>query len=311
MGVMPDTILTPDVRQTEQNAKKYKLYLSHYLWLQKQADIQIGKVIDALDRNPKVRDNTIIIFTSDHGDFIGSHGMRGKDCAVYDEALKVPFYVVDYTGTLIHPKERGTTRSQLGCSIDIFPTMLAMAASGEDKSRITRKYDFLPGTDLTPNISDPTHPTRDRVLFTNDSSEELGTGQSSSIATNAPTHILCLIDEKYKAAVYNYWQIDIDPDPENLVPDRAVTIARENTELELYHRVVHSLPEEKWETENLAGKYKEKMENYKSRLYHLAAHEIRRELPIIGGVDLQKVSFAAKVLYVQKLVELLKKGDTP
>ena len=84
-GNMPNTI------QTDEDANKYKIYMSHYLWLQQQVDRHIGTVLDALDRNPKVRDNSIIIFTSDHGDFIGSHGMRGKDCAAYDEALKVPF----------------------------------------------------------------------------------------------------------------------------------------------------------------------------------------------------------------------------
>ncbi len=308
MGHMPDTILT------DQDAKDYRFYSSHYLWLQKQVDRHIGKVIAALDRNPEVRDNTIIIFTSDHGDFIGSHGMRAKDCAVYDEVLKVPFYVVDYTGKLIHHKERGKTRSQFGCSIDIFPTMLAMAASGEDKRRIKQKYHYLPGTDLTQNISDHTQPTKDRVLFTINSGEALSTDSSlsSSIAINAPTHILCLIDEEYKAAVYDYWQMDIDPVPENLAPNRAVTIVKGNTELELYRRVVDKLPEEKWEIENLANddKYKHRMEEYKLQLYKLDKSEFRGKLPIIGGVNLQTVSEKAKDEYVKSLVDAQSK-DTP
>lgn len=308
-GVMPDKI------QTDQDATQYKLYLSHYLWLQKKVDIQIKKVLDALDGNPEVQKNTIIIFTSDHGDFIGSHGMRGKDCAVYDEALKVPFYVVDYTEKLIHPKETGKTRSQLGSSIDIFPTMLAMAASGEDKRRITQKYGFLPGTDLTPNISDPTKPTKDLVLFTYDSAEVMGNNPNlqSRIANDSPTHILCLIDEKYKAAVYNYWELDKDSHPKRLDPDKAVTIAGKNkdTEYELYRRGV-SRPEEKWEVENLANddNYKHKMKEYTSRLYKLA-DEIRDDLPTIGGVDLQSVSENAKTDYVKSLVDRQSKGATP
>jgi arylsulfatase A-like enzyme len=307
-GKMPDTI------QTDEDAKKYKLYLSHYLWLQKKVDIQIEKALDALDRNPAILANTIIIFTSDHGDYIGSHGMRGKDCAAYDEALKVPFYVVDYTCTLIPKEKRGTTRPDLGSTIDIFPTMLAMAASGEEKIRIKQKYNFLPGTDLTPNISDPTQPTQDRVLFTYDSGETLGNDSNlpSDIASESPTHILCLIDKYYKAAVYNYWQMDFDFPPKNMGPDKAVTISGENTECELYRRggdpppEVDPPPEEKGEIKNLAdyNKYfKEKMESYKLLLYQLAAEKIRGKLPPIGEMNLQKVSDLAKSLYVQSLAK--------
>jgi arylsulfatase A-like enzyme len=300
-GDMPDTILT------DQDKKKYELYLSHYLWLQKQVDGHIGKALDALDKNSKVKENTIIIFTSDHGDYVGSHGMRGKDCAVYDEALKVPFYVVDYTGTLIPEKETGTTRRKLGSTIDIFPTMLAMAASGEEKSSIKQKYGFLPGIDLTPNISDPGQPTKDRVLFTYDAAEVMGNDPSLqwNIAKHAPTHIVCLIDEEYKAAVYNYWYMDIESDPKTLSPDKAVTAPgkkpryqRYKPEYELYERVgSHS----EGETDNLANEHKEKMEEYKKQL-KLAAVEVRGELPAIGGMDLQQVSELAKSLYVQSVV---------
>lgn len=300
-GDMPDNI------QTEQDATQYRLYLSHYLWLQKKVDLQIQKVLEALDAKPEVQNNTIIIFTSDHGDFVGSHGMRGKDCAVYDEALKVPFYVVDYTRTLIPDKERGKTRAQLGSSIDIFPTMLGMAASGEEKRRIKERYHFLPGTDLTPNISDRTQPTRDRVLFTYDSAEVMGNNPDlqSKIAIESPTHILCQIDKEYKAAVYDFWTMNLNPDPTKLEnPDGAVTIVPGYTETELYKREEDAPTEARWEVENLAKneRYQGTMDEYKTELHTNVHNAVRAPLPKVDGHNLQKVSEEAKAAYVKSLV---------
>ena len=39
--------------------------------------------------------NTVILFTSDHGEYGGSHGMRGKGASAYEEAIHVPLYVSD------------------------------------------------------------------------------------------------------------------------------------------------------------------------------------------------------------------------
>jgi arylsulfatase A-like enzyme len=71
-----------------------------YLWFQQQVDRQIGRVLDALAAHPKVAANTVIVFTSDHGDYAGSHGLHGKGGAVYDESTRVPLYVHDPRGHL-------------------------------------------------------------------------------------------------------------------------------------------------------------------------------------------------------------------
>ena len=50
-----------------------------YLLLQGYVDEQIGRIFAALAASrPEVAANTVIIFTSDHGEYCGSHGMRGK-----------------------------------------------------------------------------------------------------------------------------------------------------------------------------------------------------------------------------------------
>ena len=52
-------------------------------------DAQIGRVLRALDESGE-RDNTLVIYSTDHGDFCGGHGMVDKHCAMYDDILRVP-----------------------------------------------------------------------------------------------------------------------------------------------------------------------------------------------------------------------------
>ena len=47
-------------------------------------------VLDILASSPAVAANTVVIFTSDHGEYAGSHGLRGKGAGVYEEAIRVP-----------------------------------------------------------------------------------------------------------------------------------------------------------------------------------------------------------------------------
>ncbi len=54
-------------------------------------DHNIGKVLDALDEAGQM-DNTIIIFTTDHGEMLGDHGSFGKSCA-YDSSARIPFII--------------------------------------------------------------------------------------------------------------------------------------------------------------------------------------------------------------------------
>ena len=74
--------------------------LDVYLWLQQQVDRQIGRVLDTLASRPDVDRNTVVVFTSDHGEYGGSHGMRGKGAAIYEEGIRVPLYVRDPSGRL-------------------------------------------------------------------------------------------------------------------------------------------------------------------------------------------------------------------
>ncbi len=55
-------------------------------------DAQIGRVLDALDRLG-LAENTMVIYTADHGDMCGGHGMVDKHCVMYDDIVRVPMAV--------------------------------------------------------------------------------------------------------------------------------------------------------------------------------------------------------------------------
>ncbi len=61
-------------------------------------DAQIGRLLGALD-DAGLRENTLVVYTSDHGDFCGGHGMVDKHCAMYDDIMRVPL-IMRWPGVL-------------------------------------------------------------------------------------------------------------------------------------------------------------------------------------------------------------------
>ena len=90
---------------------------------------------DTLDSRPQVAANTVIVFTSDHGEYGASHGLRGKGAGAYEEAIRVPLIVKDPRGVLTSAPERA--RTQLTSSVDVAPLLLTIA-SGSDEWRRER-----------------------------------------------------------------------------------------------------------------------------------------------------------------------------
>jgi arylsulfatase A-like enzyme len=83
-------------------------------------DREFGRLLTALDETGQA-DNTIVIFTSDHGEMAGSHGRMYKQVP-HEESARVPFYV-RYPG--VTPKQRKS--DALFASIDIYPTLCGLA----------------------------------------------------------------------------------------------------------------------------------------------------------------------------------------
>ncbi len=99
--------------------------MNTYLLLQTYVNRQLGRVLAKLAGRPRVSANTVIVFTSDHGEYGGAHGMRGKGASAYEEAIHVPLYVNDRRG--IATAAPGVPRSQLSSSVNIVPLLLSLA----------------------------------------------------------------------------------------------------------------------------------------------------------------------------------------
>jgi arylsulfatase A-like enzyme len=81
-------------------------------------DAEIGIVLDAL-RDAGLQDNTLVVFTSDHGDMDSSHKMEHKS-VLYEEATRVPF-VMSYKGVI--PPGRVDDTHLISNGLDLLPTL--------------------------------------------------------------------------------------------------------------------------------------------------------------------------------------------
>ena len=79
-------------------ARKWLAFADLYGKLQREVDGHVGRVLAALHARPEIAANTIVLFTSDHGEYGASHGLRGKGAGVYEEAIRVPLIVKDPRG---------------------------------------------------------------------------------------------------------------------------------------------------------------------------------------------------------------------
>ncbi len=103
-------------------------------------DSEIGRVLAAVDRWAP---DALVVFTSDHGEFLGSHRLSGKGPAMYDEITRVPL-LVRWPGVA----PAGTCAPHPVSHIDIVPTILAAAGLPLPK--------LLEGRSLTATLTDPT-----------------------------------------------------------------------------------------------------------------------------------------------------------
>lgn len=69
---------------------KYQRYMQRYLRTIQSIDDNIGRVLDFLDADPELAKNTIVIYTSDQGFFLGDHGWFDKRF-MYEESFQMPF----------------------------------------------------------------------------------------------------------------------------------------------------------------------------------------------------------------------------
>lgn len=112
-------------------------------------DAQLGRVLDALDTNG-LRENTIVVFTSDHGYHLGEHGLWQKR-SLFEEAARVPLIIADPGMATA-----GHVTSNPAELIDLFPTLTDLCG--------LPRASHISGKSLAPLMDDVRERTRDAAL---------------------------------------------------------------------------------------------------------------------------------------------------
>ena len=112
-----------------------------YMGLIKQIDDQLGRLFRFLEER-RLFATTMVVFTSDHGDYLGDHWMGDKDL-FHEPSVKVPLIVYDPAGEA--DGARGTTCSALVEAIDLVPTFLeALGADPTEQAHRLEGRSLLP-----------------------------------------------------------------------------------------------------------------------------------------------------------------------
>jgi len=184
--------------------------INTYLMLQGYVDVQIARVLKTLHTRPRVAANTVILFTSDHGEYGGSHGMRGKGASAYEEAIRVPLYVHDPRGILTARVD--LPRRQLSSSVDVAPLLLSIA-TGSEAWRSESLYEHLAfRAPLASICADPQVAGRNWILHATD--EDVTEFASELYAAEAARHVVALRTARGKLALYSNWRpgtIEVEP----------------------------------------------------------------------------------------------------
>jgi arylsulfatase A-like enzyme len=182
-------------------AGKWLEFLDLYMKIQLEVDRHIGQVLRTLESRPTVAANTVIVFTSDHGEYGASHGLRGKGASAYEEAIRVPLIVKDPRGQLTASPE--TPRTQLSSSVDVAPLLLSIATGSEDWRREPHYSHIAERLELTKILADPAAPGRPHILHATD--ETVTEFAIEPYAADAPLHVVALRTPQGKFATYSNW----------------------------------------------------------------------------------------------------------
>jgi arylsulfatase A-like enzyme len=178
-------------------------YRRLYYYLHKLVDRAIARVLDALEE-AGMADETVIAFTSDHGDLAGAHGgMVQKWYNAYDEALRVPLIL---KGPGVVQKSEGVTIPT--SHVDLVPTLLGLA--GVDVERATDgvaahhdEVHPLPGRDLSDVVRGSASPATVTapVYFMTEDDISRGLTQSGMFSgelfdpVETPSHVESIVTE--------------------------------------------------------------------------------------------------------------------
>lgn len=157
-------------------------------------DAQIGALLDALAELGLAHD-TVVIFTSDHGDGDASHAWNQKT-VLFEETVKVPLIIADPRV----PNPVGQCSALVSVGLDLLPTLVALAGGSVPAG--------LPGADVSPALYSQDYPGHNEVVV-----------QTRFERVQGPlTSGRCLIGPRFKYVIYSWgcWReqlFDLAADP--------------------------------------------------------------------------------------------------
>ncbi|MCZ6632727.1 MAG: sulfatase-like hydrolase/transferase [bacterium] len=172
---------------------------AHYYALITHIDDHIGCLLDVLEETGQ-REHTIVIFTSDHGEFLGDHGLIYKGCRFYECMTRVPL-IWNWPGQF----ESGVQASGLVELIDIAPTLLDLAG--------LEIPDHMQGCSLRPVLCGDASPDTIREFVRSEYYDAQG-GKNRDGKSGFGTMYR---DDRYKLVVYHGYDLgelyDLEEDP--------------------------------------------------------------------------------------------------
>lgn len=120
--------------------QKIKYMISEYYGLVSEIDHWVGEILDKLD-SLGIADNTLVIFTSDHGEMLGAHGMREKNI-FYEESAHIPLLM-----RFPEELEPGNHMEGYVSLVDLFPTILDYLGVPEEPSDGVSLRGLIEGSD--------------------------------------------------------------------------------------------------------------------------------------------------------------------
>lgn len=118
LPALPDKTTPAGGRTQDIAPEQWRKIKAFYYAVITHIDDQIGRILAALDKTG-LRENTMVVFTADHGDHLGDHGQIGKGTPGWDSCCHVPL-LVSYPAGI----KQGLRREELIEAVDILPTVL-------------------------------------------------------------------------------------------------------------------------------------------------------------------------------------------
>jgi hypothetical protein len=149
--------------------------------MQSCVDQQVGAVLEAITSNSKLNSNTVIVFTSDHGDYAGSHNLRAKAGGLYDEIMNVPLYI-SFPEQRINLQTQPVYLPYVCSTVDMLPFFYTLALGNDSwRANSADLVNYLSGREaIFDAIFSATQPTQQRRVSSIPMANPFGTADWQS-----------------------------------------------------------------------------------------------------------------------------------